>query len=113
MDPAVLRQRDLLIRAGVDVEDAEDDHELLVLPDRHIERLVGDRDRQHDGILAQTGGGPFRHRDLRRLQGRRAEAEDRIGAVALSALAWSLNWNTKLTTSLYVAVPICEPFDSR
>src|SRR5260370_498606 len=83
MDPAVLRQRNLLSRAGVDVEDADNDHELLVLPDRHIEGLVGDRDRQHDRILAQTGRGSFRHGDLRRLQGRRAEAEDRIAAVAL------------------------------
>src|SRR5207245_9920560 len=53
VNPAVLRQRDLLVRAGVDVEDAEDDHELFVLPDRYIEGLVRDRDREDDGILSQ------------------------------------------------------------
>src|SRR5207245_7218152 len=80
VNPAVLRQRDLLVRAGVDVEDAEDDHERFVLPDRHIEGLVGDRDREDDGILAQPGGGSFGHGNLRRLERRCAEAEDRLAA---------------------------------
>src|SRR5260370_42111661 len=38
VDPAVLRERDLLVSGGVDVEDPQDAHELLLLPHRQLDR---------------------------------------------------------------------------
>src|SRR5713226_9136047 len=100
VDPAVLRERDLLVGGGVDVEDPEDAHELLVLPHPHIESLWRDLEREHDRILSQACGGTFDYGNLGLLELVDAEAKDRIAVVAGCSARFILELENEIDSEL-------------
>src|SRR5947209_18162818 len=52
-DPAVLRGRDFLSRRRIEIQDGEDDHEGLVLPDGDVVGLGADRLGERHGVRGQ------------------------------------------------------------
>src|SRR2546429_1873587 len=82
LDPAVLRGGDFLACGRVDVDHGKDDSKRLVLPERYVERLVGNRLVQHQRVGGKTGLGPLDRLRATRAQIRCAEAEQRIVRVS-------------------------------
>src|SRR2546430_13472071 len=81
LDPAVLSGGHALRRVGGDVEDGQDHHELLVLPQGDVEELVADWLGERDGVGAQTGLAALDHAAGTTSELGWAEAEDRMVAL--------------------------------
>src|SRR5437762_13211133 len=78
LDPAVLSHGHALRRVGLDVEDGQDHHELLVLPQGDVEQLVADRLGERDGVRGQAGLAALDHTAGTTSELGWAEAEDRM-----------------------------------
>src|SRR5256884_4597081 len=62
LDPVVLSRRHFLAGGRVEVEDGQDDHERLLLPDRDVVSLVADRRVEHDRVGRKACLGALDHR---------------------------------------------------